>query len=160
MDRAGSASHSEDMTELDTNPIQARAFNATRGPWKWTDYAVPTLQGRAGDPETYEYDTEVLEATHDHGCGCRRDCTMELTIRPEDAEFIEHARTDIDALLAEVKRLRAFVEKAESLVSSWTQPSYAYVEDESDSWYASGMDSGRDMCAGDLRDALEKVRDA
>lgn len=107
LDEAVAAPHIDDMTDtVDIAAIEERAAAATRGPWRWTPYDVPDLVGRAGDPDTYEYDIEVIEATHDHGCGCRRDCTMEFTIRPQDAEFIAHARTDIDALIVEVKRLR------------------------------------------------------
>ena len=87
--------------------IKARAAAATEGPWEWTQYRVPTLEGWKGDPATYRWQTEVLEADHNGECGCRSACQLELTVLPPDAEFIAHARTDVPALLAAVEAVLA-----------------------------------------------------
>lgn len=83
--------------------IKARAEAATEGPWEWTQYRVPTLEGWKGDPANYRWQTEVLEADHNGECGCRSACQLELTVDPADAEFIAHARTDVPALVAAVE---------------------------------------------------------
>ena len=83
--------------------IKSRAAAATEGPWEWTQYRVPTLEGWKGDPAAYRWQTEVLEADHNGECGCRSACQLELTVDPADAEFIAHARTDIPALVAAVE---------------------------------------------------------
>lgn len=89
------------MNRLDE--IKARAEAATEGPWEWTQYRVPTLEGWKGDPATYRWQTEVLEADHNGECGCRSACQLELTVLPPDAEFIAHSRTDVPALVAAVE---------------------------------------------------------
>lgn len=83
--------------------IEARAQAATEGPWTWDAHRVPTLSGRAGDPATYAYDVEVVEAEHSGECGCRSACTLDLHVSPDDAEFIAHARTDVPALTAALR---------------------------------------------------------
>lgn len=87
----------------------------TQGPWSWTvpRYGVPELMGRAGDPETYEYDTEVLEASHSGECGCRSACELELSVSDTDRAFIAAARSLVPELVAEVEELRA--------AGPWTQ---------------------------------------
>lgn len=90
--------------------IKARAAAATEGPWEWTQYRVPTLEGWKGDPATYRWQTEVLEADHNGECGCRSACQLELTVLPPDAEFIAHARTDVPALVAAVEAVLALHE--------------------------------------------------
>lgn len=94
------------MSEL-VDRAKASLEGVTPGPWKWSDYRVPDLMGRAGDPESYEYDTEVLEAEHGGECGCRSSCTLELNVKKEDREFIATARQLVPELIAEVERLQA-----------------------------------------------------
>ena len=72
--------------ELDLDAIEARAAVATSGLW-WT-----------GMHDGFSYVVEGPESDS-HPVAQR-------LIRP-DAEFIAHARTDVPALLAEVRRLRA-----------------------------------------------------
>lgn len=72
---------------LDLDPIQAREQAATPGPWHSADRIIGG--GNSGRPiaEMYRY-------SRYH--------------RPDvDGEFIAHARADVPALLAEVRRLRA-----------------------------------------------------
>ena len=113
------------MTDQPTIPdlevIRRRAEGATPGPWTWDGHRVPTLIGRAGDPAVYSYDVEVIEADHDGECGCRSACTLHLRVRPQDADFIAHAREDITVLLAEVDRLRAALARHDVEATSRTQ---------------------------------------
>jgi hypothetical protein len=41
---------------------------------------------------------------------------MAVSMSPEDAEFIAHARTDVPKLLAEINRLKAKLEEADNLL--------------------------------------------
>ena len=95
------------MTPDELAAIRARLDAATPGPWHWDEYPVPALHGVGGSPDTYEYEAEVIEATHTGGCGCRAECYLDLTIDRSDAEFIAHAPTDLADLLTEVDRLTA-----------------------------------------------------
>lgn len=82
----------------------------TPGPWKWDDDRVPTLHGRGGTSDTYEYEVEVLEADHNGECGCRSACDLELNVSNFDKELIaaapDLARTVIEQS-AQIKRLQA-----------------------------------------------------
>lgn len=89
-------------TDAQIAQITARAGAATRQPWTWEDHRVPNLMGRGGDPDTYEYDVNVIEFTHSGECGCRSACQLELTISDSDKDFIAHARADIVALLDKI----------------------------------------------------------
>jgi len=89
-------------TRLAEDEAIARA--ATRGPWKWDDYRVRTLYGRAGEVGEYEWDTEVIEASHEGECACRSLCTLELTVSAPDADHV--ARHDPARVLREVAAMR------------------------------------------------------
>lgn len=89
---------------LDLDTLRDITLLATGRNWKWNDYRIPDLMATVGDPDFYEYETEVIEATHDGGCGCRRECHLELNITPQDAEFI--AATGPDVVLALIQRIR------------------------------------------------------
>ncbi|OHT86926.1 hypothetical protein [Mycobacteroides saopaulense] len=95
------------MSEL-VDRAKASLEGVTRGPWKWSDYRVPDLLGRAGDPDSYEYDTEVLETEHGGECGCRSSCALELNVKREDREFIAAARQLVPELIAEVEQARSY----------------------------------------------------
>jgi hypothetical protein len=76
------------MTEAELAAIQARADAATEGPWEYAD----SLSGRMGWPSLdlqQGLDGEFLAA---------------------DALFMAHARCDVPALVAEVRRLAKVVE--------------------------------------------------
>ena len=76
------------MTDIDLEPIKARLEAATDGPW------------------------EIDPTAHDWAAGVRcLPCQVSVadTASVEIAEFIAHAPTDIDALVAEVERLRALL---------------------------------------------------
>ena len=118
------------MTPEQLAAIRARLDAATPGPWHWDEHPVPTLHGVGGSPDTYEYEAEVIEATHTGGCGCRAVCYLDLTIDRSDAEFIAHARTDLGHLLAEVDRLTQMIRDIDeaSQPKTW----------KSDSWSVDG----------------------
>ena len=88
------------MADLDLAAIRARAEAATEGPW---DYAG---QGwvRHGDMSVgSDQIPEVLAAT---------------VLSDADGAFIAHAREDIPALLAEIDRLNATIQRVRELHSS------------------------------------------
>jgi hypothetical protein len=84
------------IPELDLGAIKARADAATPGPWEAGERCV----WQAGMLNTAEI---AVDCEHGNG-GIQRHV---------DAEFVAHARTDVPALLAEVKRLRERAEKEE-----------------------------------------------
>lgn len=93
---------------LNLDELEQLAAAATRGPWRWSDARVPDLVGVAGDPEIYQYESEVLEATHWGGCECRSACELELNITTEDAAFIAGTGPDVvQALIARIRELEA-----------------------------------------------------
>jgi hypothetical protein len=79
------------MTTEELAAIEARANAATAGPWRGTKD-----EGVQADA------TAVFET----GCEC---CTPSR-LSEADALFIAHARTDIPALVAEVRRLKGYEE--------------------------------------------------
>lgn len=90
-------------TKLDTEAITARLKNATPGPWKRDRNWYVT------GPE-HQWDNTCANQRIAHIIGPR--VTMGDLNRPEaDQEFIAHAPGDIAALLAEVSRLRAEMER-------------------------------------------------
>ncbi|WP_372352665.1 hypothetical protein [Streptomyces sp. KL116D] len=91
-------------TPLDLDAIEARATAATPGPWCTDSWEI--YKGAE-----YEAGAEWLGET------CR---AGEMDDSRADAEFVAHARTDVPALIAEVRRLRAADDRASS--------AYAYFE--------------------------------
>ena len=85
---------------------EAALEGTTRGPWTWDDHRVPSLTGRGGSPETFEYESDVLEADHNGECGCRSACNLELNVNDEDKSLIALAPEAV----AEVVRLRRELE--------------------------------------------------
>jgi hypothetical protein len=80
------------MTNDELTTIEARATAATREPWVVGDAYLPVS----------------LSAVSVYGMGMEvAECQM-----PADGAFIAHARVDVPALIAEVRRLRALVESA------------------------------------------------
>jgi hypothetical protein len=80
------------MTRNELDAIEARAHKATAGPWR------AALVGRL-------YDRWVIEPDR------LAECAFGLR-KQQDAAFIAAARTDVPALVAEVRRLTALVEAA------------------------------------------------
>ncbi|GAB6857978.1 hypothetical protein [Microbacterium xylanilyticum] len=97
-----------DVRDVNLDELETLAHAATAGPWRWTDHRVPDLLGRAGDPGTYEYEREVIEAAHWGDCGCRSACTLELNIRPQDRAYIASVNpATVLALIGRVRELEA-----------------------------------------------------
>lgn len=98
---------------LDLDEIEQRANAATPGPWRivrdQTDgfYGEEAYDIHAGDGSTVAQGGTLEDGGPSVGA-CYH----------EDAEFIAHAREDIPALIAEVKRLRHIAEFAISQVLS------------------------------------------
>ena len=86
-------------TDLDLDAIQARADAATPGPWCTDSWEI--YQG-----------TEYVAGAEWIGETCRGRVDG-LAQDRADAEFVAAARTDVPALLAEVRRLRASVAELE-----------------------------------------------
>ncbi len=76
------------MTDAELDAIRARAEAATPGPW-----------GITADSKPNDFDIAGPEPGDTRG----------MFWREEDAGFVAHARTDVPALLDEVKRLRALL---------------------------------------------------
>jgi len=82
------------VSELDLDAIEARAKAATPGPWD------------------YEHDTELEKGCRCGSCLEPIDGRMIVESRKHDmvavadARFIAHAREDVPALIAELRRLR------------------------------------------------------
>lgn len=98
---------------LDLAPIEARLEHVTDGPWAYEAGGEDSwCFGLVDPPMTGEIEDEYDEKTSTFaekpmvvdGVGEVRD--------RYDAAFVAHARTDVPALVAEVKRLRALVTEA------------------------------------------------
>ena len=128
---------------LDLNAIEARAKAATPGPWGWYD---PPGAGYGPQIESEEQHArwggmacvlvtaEVCSACRERGAPC-------LSGKQEDKDFIAHAREDIPALIAEVRRLREEKEGLYKLLKHETRAVQS-MEDE--------------LCA--LRDRLADIK--
>ena len=99
-----------DLTEAELVEIEARANAATEGPWYWRNsninvyllgarsravMAFKRMGMQGAQPEFRDNDGLL------HGVQKRNIYDF------ADADFIAHARTDVQVLLAEVRRLRA-----------------------------------------------------
>ena len=82
------------MTDERLAEIGARASNASYGPWRLF-YSGTTIEVQ------YRGKRPIV-----HWIGFDACWPMPLTQRASNAAFIAHARTDVPALIAEVKRLR------------------------------------------------------
>lgn len=98
------------MTDLDLNAIQARADAATPGPWLIADTTDPTS-------DWYDEFDGPMVVDDDSRPGfysaIAKDFCQGADDGVSDAVFVAHARTDVPALLAEVRHLRAAVARAE-----------------------------------------------
>ncbi len=78
------------MTDDELDAIEARANAATPGPW------LPSLD--TWPPRRLDGSPRLSEITHSLG------------MFPGDMAFIAAARTDVPALIAEIRRLRALLD--------------------------------------------------
>ena len=96
------------MTPERLAEIEARANAATEGPWE-ADGTEITQHWTRPQPWVTVASNEVACMAYCYG-GSGRGIERET-----DAEFIAHARTDVPALLVEVRRLQAAVERVRAL---------------------------------------------
>lgn len=106
------------MTEEELAAIETRCDAATRGPWLLDDSG--DIYSAGG---TYtKYDREGYLHTEWNGAIC----IVDSGVYPpwgDDAAFIAHAREDIPALIAEVRRLQAEIAEASDLLYTYvTRP--------------------------------------
>lgn len=114
MNKLNPEAQAEAPAPLDVDAIQERVAAATNGPWK----AKATASGRCDGivPDYHNHEGDDCYADDERGpCPSTEEIvtTDAGYYGPKwaDAEFIAHAREDIPALLAEVTRLRAQLEK-------------------------------------------------
>ena len=95
---------SADQIRQAATVLRERSTAATGGPWHWEQYRddLPFLVGRDGDPTTYAWDEEVIQADHHGECGCRSACRLELTVRREDQAYIATVDPSFGAAVAEL----------------------------------------------------------
>lgn len=96
---------------LDLDAIEARAAAATEGPWEWREdshdrliLAGPLKSPSPDDESAYPWMAVLSWAGLKEP---KRPLTAKLS--PADKAFIAAARTDVPALVAEVRRLRATI---------------------------------------------------
>lgn len=99
------------MTEEELKVIEARADAATEGPWTWRDGSDPycdlgILAGASGEVCNF-------------GCAEQYYPTEGTEPSPADAAFIASARTDVPALIAEVRRLQAEKTELAKSLTAW-----------------------------------------
>lgn len=107
------------MTDRELQEIETRCEAATPGPWKGIRktgyvYAVDCVTAKCGDSSD-----KVLVQFNGERWG-------------NDAEFIAHSRSDVPALIGEVKRLRALViqhEEEQAAVDNYMPPVWPSTED-------------------------------
>ena len=94
---------SADLLRQAAKVLRERAEAATSGPWRWDQYRddLPYLVGRGGDPATYAYDTEVIEANHAGQCGCRSACYLGLEVAHADRDYIATMHPGVGLALAD-----------------------------------------------------------
>lgn len=93
------------MTEQELAAVQARADAASAGPWTWTYEEEGDLVSPGPFACACEFSDHGRQPIITTDMGAYGPCTS-------DRAFIASARTDVPALVAEVRRLRALVESA------------------------------------------------
>ena len=91
------------MTDLDLDAVEARAAAAKRGPW--VVETPESVYGHDGGPDWID-----LRWVSDEDTVGDDDPPWLGPMLVTDAEFIAHARTDVPALVAEVRRLRVLLD--------------------------------------------------
>lgn len=99
-----------DQSEADLTEIEARANAATEGPWYWrnSDINVYLLGARSRAVMAFgRMGTQGAQPEFRDDDGLLHGVQKRNVYDFADADFIAHARTDVQVLLAEVRRLRA-----------------------------------------------------
>jgi len=87
------------QSDLNLEPIEQRAGAATAGPWGCDGEEIAPLM-----PDS------SLDWSNEIGV---------IISHEQDGHFVAHARTDVPALIAEVKRLRAIRDAARAHIKDW-----------------------------------------
>ena len=108
------------MTEQELEQIEARANAATPGPWTG-DRSDGTIKYKMLGGENHNF--VILDVDHkNNSSGFYTEDYIPYEQCTANEEFVKHARTDIPALIAEVRRLEADLEHVttvgESLATS------------------------------------------
>ena len=114
------------MTPEDLDAIEKRAEAATKGPWEWHGTATTV-------PNKRRVMLRFLDGDRPTGIPISAP-NSSIAPQSDDATFIEHARADVPALVAEVRRLRAALhrigyEPYEPAEASDLEVLYAIVRD-------------------------------
>lgn len=131
------------MTDLDLDAIEARANAATDGPWV-VKHEPAWEADNVQHPDVITVGAQMWEADDEPMTVClvstdHEDDPVDVLL---DAEFIAHARTDVPALVAEVRRLREESAKATA-------------------WHTEALDDlARAVCALDTSKAIASERRA
>ena len=132
------------MADLDLAAIRARAEAATEGPWE-NDYPEVGQHWSRPEPWAKVVSTDVACMAYCYG-GSAQGIENEA-----DAEFIAHAREDIPALLAEIDRLNATIQRVREIERRMDE--YAHRSGPCTGVNCGGCQAGRFSTA--LRRALE-----
>jgi hypothetical protein len=100
------------MTENELKAIKARCEAATPGPWEWAEDVWNCPLSLYRDAGSYDEDPPVIASIelwhpseHERKGGCVDQYVLAFENRA-DMDLIAAARTDVEALLEEVERLR------------------------------------------------------
>lgn len=94
------------MTDKELDAVLARAEAATPGPWHATNQV---RDDRVWQIEDVKHEDEICDLDNDERA-------------EHNARFIAHARTDVPALVAEVRRLRGGLDQLRRAVGKGTFP--------------------------------------
>ncbi len=106
------------MTTNDIDAIEARANTATPGPWEWHGHP---FQNVTSDGLKTFYSVWVSGKPQ---LSARGDAVEPLIGKRETMIFIAAARQDVPELCAEVRELRAALERARALAETWAAMKY------------------------------------
>lgn len=98
------------MTEEQLAAIEAQADAATPAPW------VPVIGGSLQYPSHEIWSEKSRALSGDKGVigpWCNYDCDHSIAARAEDVLFMASARSNVPALVAEARRLRALMKRVE-----------------------------------------------
>jgi hypothetical protein len=101
------------MDEREFLAIEARAKAATDGPWRWEDQYADSGDGpyfQVRSESVYTNMQTGMEADDQTAPDEIAMGTVAMDLGEDDARFIAHARTDVPALLTEIRRLRALLD--------------------------------------------------
>lgn len=93
------------ISDSDIAAMEARARAATEGPWR-SNWRIDDREDRLDDIATVSSVSSAVPDSQRMVVGILWYDGLHSACRENDAEFIAHARTDVPALIAEVRRLQ------------------------------------------------------